>query len=73
MGSQVTTRRKSRGRTTDREKREEETCKDKVQGTQPTIEKVMSNISRPARNHSQGPRAGSNHQKISNEVRLLEL
>lgn len=63
MESQVLTRNKSRGRKADQEKRKEETYKEKVQGTQPTLERVLSKVSRAQRNQRQGPRGGPSHSR----------
>jgi hypothetical protein len=40
--SQTSARRSTRGRKTTREKREQETYKDKLQGSQPTLEKLLA-------------------------------
>lgn len=48
--SQTFVRRSARARKTDREKREQETYKDKLQGSQPTQEKLLAKKPKMARN-----------------------
>eukprot|EP00253_Pinus_taeda_P017272 PITA_17272 len=52
--SQSFIRRSTRGRKTDREKREHETHKDKLQDSQPTLEKLLAKNPKMARNQHQG-------------------
>ncbi len=52
--SQSSVRRSTRGRKTDPEKREHETYKDKLQGSQPTLEKMLAKKPKMARNQHQG-------------------
>jgi len=52
--SQSTVRRSTRRSKTDREKREHETYKDKLQGSQPTLEKLLAKKPKMARNPHQG-------------------
>lgn len=52
--SQSSVRRSTRGRKTDREKREHETYKDKLQGSQPTLEKLLAKKPKMLRNQQQG-------------------
>lgn len=52
--AQASVRRSTRGRKTDREKREYETYKDKLQGSQPTLERLLAKKLKMARNQHQG-------------------
>ena len=60
--SQTSARRSLRGRKNAREKREQETYKDKLQGSQPTLEKLLANTLKKNRNKSQSSR-GAHHPK----------
>lgn len=60
--SQTSVRRSLRGRKSAREKREQETYKDKLQGIQPTLEKLLENTPKKNRNQSQSSR-GAHHPK----------
>ena len=59
--SQTSIRRSTRGRKTDKEKREQKTYKDKLLGSQPTLEKMLASKSRMLKNQTQGSKGG--HQK----------
>jgi hypothetical protein len=61
--SQSTIRRLARGRMSTREKREKETYKDKVQGSQPTLEKLLAKTPKMARNQGQGSKGGPHSHK----------
>ena len=52
--SLASVRRSTRGRKTDREKREQEMYKDKLQGSQPTLERLLEKKLKMARNQHQG-------------------
>eukprot|EP00253_Pinus_taeda_P010423 PITA_10423 len=52
--SESSVRRSTRGRKTDREKREHETYNDKLQGSQPTLEKLLAKKPKAVRNQHQG-------------------
>ena len=60
--SQISARRSMRGRKSAREKREQETYKDKLQGSQPTLEKLLEKTSKMTRNQPQSSR-GAHHPK----------
>ena len=60
--SQTSARRSLRGRKSAREKREQETYKDKLQGSQPNLEKLLENTLKKNRNQSQSSR-GAHHSK----------
>jgi len=59
--SQTLVRRSTRGRKIDREKREQETYKDKLQGSQATLEKLLASKPRMLKNQPQGSKEA--HQK----------
>jgi hypothetical protein len=59
--SQTSVRRSTRGRKTDREKREQETYKEKLQGSQPTLEKLLASKPKILKNQPQGSKGA--HQK----------
>ena len=61
--SQASTRRSTRGRIPKWEKREQETYKDKLQGTQPTLEKLLEKSAKKTRNQS-GSKGAQLSQKI---------
>jgi len=61
-GSQSSTRRSMRGRKSARETRAHETYKDKVQGSQPTLEKLLAKTSKMTRNQIQSSK-GAPHSK----------
>jgi hypothetical protein len=71
--SLITLRRSERGRPSSKDKREKETYKDKVQGSQPTLEFVLAKTPKLARNQGQGSKGGPTLIKINNESDLLEL
>eukprot|EP00253_Pinus_taeda_P032749 PITA_32749 len=52
--SHTSVRRSTRGRKTDREKREQETYKEKLQGSQPTLEKMLASKPKILKNPPQG-------------------
>lgn len=52
--SQASLRRSTRGCKTDKEKREEETYKEKLQGSQPTLEKLLASKPRMPKSQPQG-------------------
>lgn len=60
--SQTSARRSLRGRKSAREKREQETYKDKVQGSQPTLEKLLAKTPKTNRNPPQSSK-GDFHSK----------
>lgn len=59
--SQASVRRSTRGRKTDREKREEETYKEKLQGSRPTLEKLLASKPRMSKSQPHGSKGA--HQK----------
>lgn len=61
-GSQSSARRSLRGRKTAYEKREQETYKDKLQGSQPTLEKLLAKTPKMTRNQHQSSK-GAPHSK----------
>ena len=61
-GSQSLARRSLRGRKTAREKREQETYKDKLQGSQPTLEKLLAKTPKMTRNQLRSSK-GAPHSK----------
>ena len=64
IGDSLTTvRRSARGRPLSREKREKETYKDKVQGSQPTLEIFLAKTPMMARNQGQGSKGGPHSHK----------
>jgi len=52
--SQSSPRRSTRGRKSAKDKREQETYKDKLQGSQPTLEKLLAKTLKVTRIQSQG-------------------
>lgn len=58
---QTLVRRSTRGRKMDREKREQETYKEKLQGSQPTLEKMLAPKSKMLKSQIQGSKGA--HQK----------
>ena len=60
--SQTSARRSMRARKSAREKREQETYKDKLQGSQPTLEKLLARTPKMTRNQSQSSK-GAHHTK----------
>eukprot|EP00253_Pinus_taeda_P023673 PITA_23673 len=52
--SQTSIRRSTRGRKKDKEKREQQTYKDKLQGSQPTLEKLLDSKPKMVKNQPQG-------------------
>jgi hypothetical protein len=64
IGDSLTTvRRSARGRPSSKDKREKETYKDKVQGSQPTLEKKLAKTPKMARNQGQGSKGGPHSHK----------
>jgi hypothetical protein len=61
--SQTSVRRSLRGRKTDREKREQETHKEKLQGSQPTLEKLLAPKTKILKNQTQGSKGALQKQK----------
>jgi hypothetical protein len=61
--SQTSVRRSLRGRKTDREKREQETHKEKLQGSQPTLEKLLAPKTKILKNQIQGSKGALQKQK----------
>ena len=61
--SNLTVRRSARGRMSTREKREKETYKDKLQGSHPTLEKMLAKTPKMARNQGQGSKGGLQSHK----------
>jgi hypothetical protein len=61
--SQTSARRSTRGRKSAREKREQETYKDKLQGSQPTLEKLLAKTLKMTRNQTQGSKGAHHTQK----------
>ena len=59
--TQTSVRRSTRGRKTDREKREQETYKDKLQGSQPILERLLAKKLKMARNQHQGSKGAHHH------------
>lgn len=59
--SQTSVRRYTRGYKTDKEKREQQTYKDKLQGSQPTLETLLASKPKMVNNHPQGSKGA--HQK----------
>jgi hypothetical protein len=57
--SQALIRRSTRGHKIDGEKREQETFKDKLQGSQPTLEKLLASKEKLARNQPQGSKGAN--------------
>eukprot|EP00253_Pinus_taeda_P014586 PITA_14586 len=62
VGAQSLPRQSMRGRKSTLEKREQETYKDKVQGSQPTLEKLLAKTSKMTRNQIQSSK-GDPHSK----------
>ena len=60
--SQSTPRRSTRGRMSTKEKREEETYKDKLQGNQPTLEKLLAKTLKTKKTQTQSSK-GAHHSK----------
>lgn len=60
--SQTSARRSFRGRKSAQEKTEQQIYKDKLQGSQPTLKKLLANTLKKNRNQSQGSR-GAHHPK----------
>ena len=60
--TQTSVRRSARGRKSAREKRDQETYKDKLQGSQPTLEKLLSKNTKTIKNQPHGSR-GASHQR----------
>lgn len=61
--SQASIRRSTRGRKTDREKSQQETFKDKLQGSRPTLEKLLASKPKMARNQPQGSNGANQKHK----------
>ena len=61
--SQTLVRRSTRGRKSSREKREQETYKEKLQGTQLTLEKMLEKNPKAHINQSQGSKGALSSQK----------
>ena len=61
--SQTSVRIPLRGRKTDREKREQETYKEKLQGSQPTLEKLLAPKTKILKNQTQGSKGALQKQK----------
>jgi len=61
--SQNSVRRSTRGEKSSREKREQETHKEKLQGTQPTLEKMLEKNPKAHRNQRQGFKGALSSQK----------
>ena len=61
--SQTLVRRSTRGRKSSREKREQETYKEKLQGTQLTLEKMLAKNPKAHKNKSQGSKGALSSQK----------
>ena len=59
---QTSVRRSARGCKTAREKRDQETYKDKLQGSQPTLEKLLGKNPKISKNQAQGSK-GAHHHK----------
>ena len=60
--SQTSVRRSTRGRKTDREKREQETYKDKLQGSQPTLEKLLAKKTKMVRSQPPGSKGAQQNK-----------
>lgn len=60
--TQTSVRRSTRGRKSAREKRDQETYKDKLQGSQPTLEKLLGKNTKMIKNQVQGSK-GAPHNK----------
>jgi hypothetical protein len=60
--SQTSVRRSTRGHNSTREKREQEMYKDKLQGSQLTLEKLLAKTQKMARHQIQGSK-GAQHNK----------
>jgi len=56
-------RRSVRGRKTDKEKREKQTYKDKLQGSQPTLEKLLASKPKMGKNQPQGSKGAQQKHK----------
>jgi hypothetical protein len=61
--SQTSVRRSLRGRKTDREEREQETYKEKLQGSQPTLENLLAPKTKILKNQPQGSKGALQKQK----------
>lgn len=71
--SQTLSRRSTRVRKSDWEKRERETYKDKLKGSQPMLEKLLAKTPKITRSEGQGPKGATQSLKVNNEYCLLEL
>jgi len=56
-------RRSARGRKTEKEKREQQTYKDKLQGSQPTLEKLLASKRKMVKNQPQGSKGAQQKHK----------
>eukprot|EP00253_Pinus_taeda_P013340 PITA_13340 len=64
--SESSVRRSTRERKTDREKREHETYNEKLQGSQPTLEKLLAKKPKAVRNQHQGSKGAQPYKEASN-------
>jgi hypothetical protein len=60
--TQTSVRRSARGRKYAREKRDQETYKAKLQGSQPTLEKILDKNTKMTKNQGQGSKGAPHHK-----------